>query len=137
LGGMQKTAVTGLYIKGNVTSEADFYFDGEIEGTIEARRGVVTIGPNGRVMGRIWARHLVVGGVVTGDVFALERLELKGTGSLHGNVWTGGISMAEGSYFKGRVDDVKAFENSGAFGAKDLQAADGKAGREWLATAMV
>jgi cytoskeletal protein CcmA (bactofilin family) len=132
---MQKTALAGLHIKGNLTSDADFYFDGEIEGNIEARGSMVTIGPNGRVTGWIWARQIVVGGVVTGDVFALERLDLKGTGSLQGNVWTGRISMADGSYLKGRVDDVKALENSGAFAEKGWKATDGKAGRERLASA--
>ena len=59
---MLKTAGTTISIKGNVKSDADFYFDGELEGTIEARRSVVTIGPNARVLGRIRAREIIIAG---------------------------------------------------------------------------
>lgn len=111
---MLNTVGTSFSIKGNLISDADFYFDGHIEGNIEARRSLVTLGPNSKVDGRIRAREIIVGGSVLGDIFALERVEVQSTGRVNGNISTIRIALREGAYIKGRVSDAQPFTKGAA-----------------------
>jgi cytoskeletal protein CcmA (bactofilin family) len=104
---MLKTAGNSVTVRGNLISHSDFYFDGDFEGTIEARRSVVTLGPNSRFAGRIRAREIIVGGTVLGDMVGHERIEVQSTGQVNGNVSTTRISIQDGAYFKGRVSDAQ------------------------------
>lgn len=91
-------------IKGSVISHADFYFDGHLEGPIQAVHSLVTLGPNARVTGDIRARRIVVDGVVRGNLLAVEQIALGKNSRLEGNLATARISIQDGAYFKGRVD---------------------------------
>ena len=93
-----------VLIKGELSGSEDLYLDGEVEGTIELRNHSLTIGPNGRVRASIHARDIVVHGKVDGAVHAGERVELKKTAVLVGDISTRRIAIEEGAYFKGGID---------------------------------
>ena len=63
------TPGSSVSIKGSLISQSDFYFNGQFEGTIQADQSTVTIGPNGKLLGDVTARQVIVCGVVTGNVF--------------------------------------------------------------------
>src|ERR1035438_5400714 len=75
-----------LVIKGNIGGTEDLYIDGEIEGAVELKDNNITVGPNGRVNANLHARDIVVLGRVKGNVRAVERLEIRKTGSLIGDI---------------------------------------------------
>ena len=67
----------------------------------------LTVGPNGRVRANIEARNVILHGRVDGDVHATERVELRKTASLSGDISTARISIEDGAFFKGTIDIQK------------------------------
>lgn len=94
-------------IKGDFSSEEDVYIDGYVEGMIELKNNVVTIGPNGSTSPTIKAREIVVLGTIAGDIEAHEKIAIHKNGSVTGDIKTAGITIEDGGYFKGRIDIVK------------------------------
>lgn len=93
-----------VLIKGELSGSEDLYLDGEVEGTIEMQKHSLTIGPNGRIRAHINAREVIIHGKVDGNIRATDRLELKRTSVLVGNVQTQRIVIEDGAFFKGSID---------------------------------
>jgi cytoskeletal protein CcmA (bactofilin family) len=96
-----------VIIKGELSGSEDLYLDGEVEGNIELHGHSLTIGPNGRVRANIHAREVTVQGKVDGNVTASDRVELKKSAILVGDIFTQRISIEDGAYFKGGIDITK------------------------------
>lgn len=103
---MGGTALIGksVLIKGELSGSEDIYLDGTVEGSIELRGNNLTVGPNGRVRAGIRARGVIIEGKVDGDIEASERVELRKTAVLAGNIVTQRVAIEDGAYFKGGVD---------------------------------
>ena len=101
------TVGKNLIIKGTVSGSEDLYVDGEVEGAIDLKENNITIGPNGKVSASLHARDIVVLGRVKGNVRAIERLEIRKTGSLVGDIVTARVVIEDGAYFKGSIDIQK------------------------------
>jgi cytoskeletal protein CcmA (bactofilin family) len=93
-----------VVIRGELTGNEDLYLDGEIEGNINLRDHKLVIGPNGKIKATITARDVVVHGRVEGNISASERVELKRSCSLTGDVTTQRIVIEDGAFFKGAID---------------------------------
>lgn len=93
-------------IRGEVFSEEELFFDGEVDGAIEVRN-VLTIGPNGKVKANVKAKELVVEGLIHGDVEATDRISIMNGASIVGDVKTAGIVIEDGAYFKGGIDILR------------------------------
>lgn len=93
-----------VLVKGEISGKEDLYIDGEIEGTIELKEHNVTVGPNGRVRANLHAREITVLGKVQGNARASEKLEIRKSGSLVGDIITARITIEDGAYFKGSID---------------------------------
>ena len=93
-----------VVIKGELSGSEDLYLDGEVEGSIALAGHSITIGPNGRVKANIQAREVVILGKVDGDVNGDERVEVKRSGVLTGDISTQRILIEDGAYFKGSID---------------------------------
>jgi cytoskeletal protein CcmA (bactofilin family) len=96
-----------LVVKGNISGGEDLYVDGELEGSVELKDNNITVGPNGRVNANLHARDIVVLGRLKGNVRAVERLEIRKTGSLIGDIVTARVVIEDGAYFKGSIDIQK------------------------------
>ncbi len=105
-------------IHGEIYSEEELFFDGEIEGKIEIR-GLLTIGPNGKVKANVKARELVVSGTIQGNVEATDRISIMNGASIVGDVKTAGIVIEDGAYFKGGIDILRP-ENGKAPSASNV-----------------
>lgn len=92
-----------VVIKGELSGSGDLFLDGEVEGTVDLKQNSVTIGPNGRVKAKVNAKSLVVEGKLEGNITASERVEIRQTANVTGDIVTKRIMIAEGSYFKGSV----------------------------------
>ncbi|HUE85317.1 MAG TPA: polymer-forming cytoskeletal protein [Vicinamibacterales bacterium] len=93
-----------VHIEGRVMSAEDLVIDGQVDGSIELPDHNLTIGPNGEIRADLSARHISISGTVTGNVTALERLELLETGTVSGNISTPRLLMADGAVVTGRVE---------------------------------
>jgi cytoskeletal protein CcmA (bactofilin family) len=96
-----------VIIKGELSGSEDLYLDGEVEGSIELNNHNLVIGPNGRVRASVRARDVVIHGKVDGNVYGVERVELKKSGILCGDVFTQRIVIEDGAFFKGGIDIKK------------------------------
>jgi cytoskeletal protein CcmA (bactofilin family) len=92
-------------IKGDIYSEEDLVVEGEVEGTIEVKDHMLTIGVNGKTRAStIRARDVVVMGSVHGNIECAQKLTVRKEGKLVGDVRTAGIVIDDEAYFKGSID---------------------------------
>jgi cytoskeletal protein CcmA (bactofilin family) len=94
-------------IVGQIYSREELYFDGDVEGTLEAPEHKLTVGPNGNVHASVKAREVVVLGTVQGNVEATDKIEIRKDGKMVGDIRTARIILEDGAYLKGGVDIVK------------------------------
>jgi cytoskeletal protein CcmA (bactofilin family) len=97
-----------VLVKGELSGSEDLYLDGEVEGSIDLKGHSLTIGPNGRVRANVNARDVVVHGKVEGNLRAVDRVELKKSAILVGDIFTQRIVIEDGAFFKGGIDIQKA-----------------------------
>lgn len=96
-----------VVVKGELSGNEDLVIDGDIEGSITLRGQTLTVGPNGRVRANIEARNVILHGRVDGDIHATDRVDLRKSASLSGNISTARISIEDGAFFKGGIDIQK------------------------------
>jgi len=97
-----------VVVKGELSGSDDLYIDGEVEGSISLRGQSLTVGPNGRVRANIEARNVIVHGHVDGNLRASDRVDLRNSAALTGDISTARISIEDGAYFKGTIDIQKS-----------------------------
>lgn len=93
-----------VVVRGELSGSEDLYLDGQVEGSIELREHHLTIGPHGRVRANVNAREVVVHGELNGNVHGTERVELKKSAVLSGDIVTQRIVIEDGAVFKGSID---------------------------------
>ena len=96
-----------VVVKGELSGSEDLYVDGQVEGSITLRGQSLTIGPNGRVRANVEARNVILHGQVDGNITASDRVELRKSASLRGDIATARIAIDDGAYFKGTIDIQK------------------------------
>jgi cytoskeletal protein CcmA (bactofilin family) len=96
-----------VVVKGELSGSEDLYVDGQVEGSITLRGQSLTIGPNGRVRANVEARNVILHGQVDGNITASDRVELRKSASLRGDISTARIAIDDGAYFKGNIDIQK------------------------------
>jgi len=100
-----------------------------IEGTYEGEislRGLVVIGETGRVTcTNLRANTVIVAGAVRGNITA-EKLEIRSTGRVWGDVVTGAFSTEEGAFLRGQIRMEERVE----LGIEDLKPEEKVEGRE-------
>jgi cytoskeletal protein CcmA (bactofilin family) len=93
-----------VVVRGELSGSEDLYLDGEVEGSVELRDHHLTIGPHGKVRASVNARDVVVHGELNGNIQSTERVELKKSAVLTGDIITQRIVIEDGAFFKGSVD---------------------------------
>lgn len=109
--GMEKGPVNigkSVVIKGELTGSEDLTIEGHVEGKIELRQNVLTIGPNGRIKAQVFAKSVIILGEVTGNVTASEKVDLRDNGSVDGDIAAPRVAIAEGAHFRGSIDMQRA-----------------------------
>ncbi|MGH9535766.1 MAG: bactofilin family protein [Terriglobales bacterium] len=93
-----------LHVQGELSGDEDFTIEGEVRGTIHLPNQRLTVGPLGKVQANVTAREVVVYGQLQGHVQAQDRVEIKKSGSVLGDMKLARISIEDGAYFKGNID---------------------------------
>jgi cytoskeletal protein CcmA (bactofilin family) len=91
-------------IEGKVVSEEDLTIDGHVDGAIELGNHSLTIGPSAAIKANLFAKNITISGAVKGNVKAVERIDLRATGSIEGDVTSPRLKMTDGATIAGKVD---------------------------------
>ena len=97
-----------VVIKGELSGSEDLTIEGHVEGRIDLKDNVLTIGPNGKIKAEIFAKAVVVLGEVTGNVTASEKVDIRDNGSVDGDIASPRVAIAEGAHFRGSIDMQRA-----------------------------
>jgi cytoskeletal protein CcmA (bactofilin family) len=103
-----------VVIKGELSGSEDLTIEGHVEGRIDLKGNVLTIGPNGKIKAEVFAKSVVVLGEVTGNVTASEKVDIRDNGSVDGDIASPRVAIAEGAHFRGSVDMQRAGASAGA-----------------------
>jgi cytoskeletal protein CcmA (bactofilin family) len=93
---------SGINWTGNLNGSGGVRIEGAFEGKISLN-GMLVIGETGRVTcENVIANTVIVGGAVHGNIFA-EKLEIRSTGRVWGDVVTTSFSTEEGAFLRGQI----------------------------------
>lgn len=104
---VQASIGRSIVVKGELSANEDLVIDGQFEGTVNLQDHCLTVGANGKVKAEILARQVVIYGVVNGNVSAREKVEVRRTGNVTGDLRSASVSIEEGAYFKGSIDILR------------------------------
>jgi cytoskeletal protein CcmA (bactofilin family) len=102
----------GSRIQGEVSGSTELLIEGEVEGTIRVDATVV-IGAEGVVRGPVSGRVVRVAGRVMGNVRGSDRVEVGSAATLEGDISAPRVVIAEGAFFKGKVEMQGEKSNAG------------------------
>ncbi|HSC72226.1 MAG TPA: polymer-forming cytoskeletal protein, partial [Candidatus Methylomirabilis sp.] len=91
------TEVRGM-IQGPNTVRVAGFFEGEI--SIDS---MIWICRQGEVQGTVKARDMIIEGQMKGDVESSERIEIRASGRVIGDIRCHKLAMAEGCFFQGAI----------------------------------
>jgi cytoskeletal protein CcmA (bactofilin family) len=103
-----------VVIKGELSGSEDLTIEGHVEGRIELKENILTIGPNGKIRAEVFAKAVIVLGEVTGNVNASEKVDIRDNGSVDGDITSPRVAIAEGAHFRGSVDMQRAGQKPAA-----------------------
>jgi cytoskeletal protein CcmA (bactofilin family) len=100
------TAVLGknVVIQGQIRSREDLTIEGEVDGTIEMLEHRLTIATDGKVRANIKAREIEVLGSIQGKIEAVEKVYIRKSAQLIGDIHSDSIIIEDGGYIKGSIE---------------------------------
>jgi len=110
-----------VVIKGDLTGSEDLTIEGQVEGKIELRQNVLTIGANGKIKAQIFAKIVIVQGEVQGNITATERIDIRDNGSVDGDLSSPRIAIADGAHFRGSIDMQRQAAKPGEIKAGEVK----------------
>jgi cytoskeletal protein CcmA (bactofilin family) len=101
-----------IVINGELSGSEDLTIEGKVEGKIDLKDHVLTVGANGRIKAQVSAKAIVVFGQVNGNLAATEKVDIKENGSVEGDIVSPRVAIADGSHFRGSIDMQKKEQSS-------------------------
>jgi len=95
---------SSIVIKGEITGKEDLLIDGKVEGSIHLKGHNVMIGQSGQIKANIDAKLIVIEGELHGDVNGEEKVIIRETGNVHGNIVSPRVTLEDGALFKGSIE---------------------------------
>ncbi len=93
-------------ISGDLHFSGGCHVDGTVNGSVTAdpdSKSALSISEGGNIDGGVTVPYVVLNGIVRGDVFANQRVELGPTARVIGNVYYNLIEMAIGAEINGKL----------------------------------
>lgn len=116
--GPREATVIGhsIRIDGQLIGDEDVRIEGDVTGTIKLMNNKLTVGSNGKIHAEVYAKSVTVSGVVDGDLYGSERVNIEKSARVHGNITAPRVILEDGARFKGSIEmDPEVAE--AAFGA--------------------
>jgi cytoskeletal protein CcmA (bactofilin family) len=116
--GATDTVVGGqACLNGDISGRTNIEIRGAVEGTCDVE-GLVTVCEGGSVTGEVRATNAIVEGQIKGNVRVTQKLEMRSSCHIEGDIRAAILAMAEGSSINGRIDMSDA---QGGAGTKPFQ----------------
>jgi cytoskeletal protein CcmA (bactofilin family) len=93
-----------VVIKGELSGSEDLTLHGQMEGKISLPDHTLTVGPQAEIKADIAAKAVVVVGIVTGRVSAKDKIDIRSTGAVIGDIVSPRLVIAEGGSLRGKVE---------------------------------
>jgi len=113
-----------VIIKGDLSGSEDLTIEGQVEGKIELRQNILTIGPNAKIKAQVFAKAVIVQGEVQGNIAATERVDIRDAGSVDGDLAAPRIAIADGAHFRGSIDMQRTGERHPETKATEIRPAE-------------
>ena len=94
----------GTEVQGNIGFTGALLIEGKVRGNLSSENGHLTLAESGMVEGDIRAPRVAINGMIRGNVFATEHLELAAKAEINGNVYYNVIEMVRGSQVNGSLE---------------------------------
>jgi cytoskeletal protein CcmA (bactofilin family) len=88
-------------LQGEISFRDMVRVNGHIAGSVYSQTGTLIVDTGAHVEASVDVAVAVIGGSVTGDIVARERVELGPSSKIHGNIWTRSIVIKDGAIFEG------------------------------------
>lgn len=92
-----------ISIKGDVAGDEDTVIEGRVEGRVSLKNHHLTVGANGDVQGEVSGKQVTIVGKVSGNVVASERVEVRESGQIQGDLISPRLLVAEGATINGAI----------------------------------
>lgn len=92
----------GIALKGRLSGSGGVRIEGAFDGDVHLR-GLLVVGETGRLTGKqIKANMVIIAGLVQSDILA-EKVEIRSTGRVWGDVVTAAFATEEGAFLRGQI----------------------------------
>jgi len=118
-----------ITVKGDISGGEDLIILGRVEGKVDLKENNVTVGKSGRLKADIQAKLINVEGEIEGNLLGVEKVLIRQSGNVRGNILAPRVSLEDGSRFKGSIDmssraeeepDAEAKTRAGSAQAKEF-----------------
>ena len=93
-----------IRFKGELVGEEDLLIQGQVDGTIDLKGNSLIIGEQGVVKANVLAQTITIEGTIEGDVYGEERISIKSSSNVKGNLVADRVTLEDGAKFKGSID---------------------------------
>ncbi len=93
-----------IIITGDISATEDLVVEGRVTGKIQLNESRLTVGEEGHAQSHISAREVVICGRVDGQIHASERVELRHTAQVTGDIVAPRLIIHQDAVVKGSVD---------------------------------
>jgi cytoskeletal protein CcmA (bactofilin family) len=93
-----------ITITGDISATEDLVVEGRVTGKIELNESRLTVGEEGYTQSQIRAREVIIAGRVDGQIHASERVELRHTAQVAGDIVAPRLIIHQDAVVKGTVD---------------------------------
>jgi len=94
----------GCAVSGELKVENDVQIDGIVDGQINVE-GTLVVAESGRVNGEIYAKQLIINGMMDGNCHA-EHVQVLTKGRVSGRIWSNNLSIEPGGKFFGEAAEL-------------------------------
>lgn len=115
--GNRATIGRSITIQGEVTGDEDLVIQGRVEGSVNLKQHSVEIGPEGEVTADVSGRVVTVEGHVEGNLRASERVILRKTAHVEGDITCPRVTLEDGAYFRGGVEMTDSTSSGSSAGS--------------------
>ena len=88
-------------LSGEITFADMLRVNGHIAGSVQSKKGTLIVDAAARVDANVDVAIAIIGGTVTGDIVAHQKVELGPSAKIYGNIWTRSLAIQSGAIFEG------------------------------------
>ncbi len=93
-----------IRINGDLQGDEDLRIEGDVTGTVELKNNTLTVGAEGKIRADVYAKAVTVDGLVEGDLYGSERVNIRKNAQVRGNITAPRVSLEDGARFKGSIE---------------------------------